>query len=57
MAYCADSNCGYYWKEEWEDFPSCKFNGIPGTAPCEIEDEADEEEDRYTLADLGSNWW
>ena len=26
-------------------------------APCEYEDEEEEVEDRYTLADLGRNWW
>ena len=26
-------------------------------APCEYEDEEDEGEDCYTLADLGNNWW
>ena len=37
MGTCERINCGYYWKEEWEDFPSCKFHGF-GPAPCEIDD-------------------
>jgi hypothetical protein len=37
MAYCESSNCGYYWQEEWEDYPSCKFHGF-GPAPCEVDD-------------------
>lgn len=42
MSYCEQSNCGYYWKEEGEDFPSCHFEGW--TAPCEYEDDYEEEE-------------
>lgn len=34
---CADSNCGYYWQDEGEDYPSCHFDGI-GKAPCEEDD-------------------
>ena len=41
MSYCEQSNCGYYWKEEWEDFPSCHFEGW--VAPCEYEDDYKEE--------------
>ncbi len=53
MSRC--ENCGYYWQEAWEDYPSCKYND-PWPAPCEYDDE-EEIEDRYTLADLGNNWW
>ena len=42
MSYCEQTNCGYYWKEEGEDFPSCHFEGL--TAPCEYED-CEENED------------
>lgn len=58
---CADSGCGYYWQDEDEDYPRCHFDGF-GKAPCE-EDDWDAEpieeevEDRYTLDDLGPNWW
>lgn len=38
MSYCERSNCGYYWKEEWEDFPSCHFEGPNNWAPCEQDD-------------------
>ena len=34
---CKDSNCGYYWQEEGEDYPRCHFEGI-GKAPCEEDD-------------------
>ena len=43
MARCADSNCGYYWQEEWEPYPSCNYND-PWPAPCEYDDEPEEEE-------------
>ena len=51
------SECNFYWQEEGEKFPSCKADpNFP--APCEEEDYEDEEvEDRYTLDDLGNNWW
>lgn len=49
MNYCEEINCGYYWAEEWEVFPSCHFVGWWG-APCEendyvSDDDYDEEEE------------
>jgi hypothetical protein len=44
---CADSNCGYYWQDADEDYPSCHFDGF-GKAPCEEDDcdgVCDEEDD------------
>ena len=41
---CADSNCGYYWQEEGEDYPRCHFDGY-GKAPCEEDDWDDEPAD------------
>ena len=41
---CADSNCGYYWQEEGEDYPHCHFDGY-GKAPCEEDDWDDEPAD------------
>ena len=38
---CADSNCGYYWQDEDDDYPRCHFDGY-GNAPCE-EDDWDEQ--------------
>ena len=38
---CADSNCGYYWQDEDDDYPRCHFDGF-GKAPCE-EDDWDED--------------
>jgi hypothetical protein len=57
MSYCDKMNCGYYYKDEDDDFPCCHFVGPDGTAPCEYDDEDDEVEDEYTLADLGANWY
>ena len=34
---CID--CGYYYKEEDDDFACCHFVGPIGWAPCEDEDE------------------
>lgn len=47
MARCADG-CGYYWQEEWEDYPSCHYND-PWPAPCEYDDALEEEEDEDYL--------
>ena len=33
---CGD-NCGYWWQNEDEDCPSCRFDGF-GKAPCEEDD-------------------
>ena len=57
MSYCDKINCGYYYKAEEDDFPCCHFDGPNGWAPCECDDEDDEIEDEYTLADLGANWY
>ena len=54
------SECGYHWQEEGEQFPCCHFNGPEGWAPCEYEEEPEEEEeveDRYTYEDLGWGWY
>lgn len=44
MSECEKRNCGYYWKEEDEEYPSCHFEGPVGWAPCE-QDEQDEYEE------------
>lgn len=51
MSRCADSNCGYYYKKEGEDYPRCQYpEDDPFPAPCEYddyeEDYDDYEEDR-----------
>jgi hypothetical protein len=42
MTYCDKINCGYWYKLEDEDFPSCHCEDW--TAPCE--ETYDEDEDR-----------
>lgn len=37
MLKCED--CNYYWQDEWEDYPSCKYPpNDPWPAPCEEDD-------------------
>lgn len=46
MNICERMNCGYWWKEEDEDYPSCHFPSdeiFP--APCEEDDWDSEEPD------------
>jgi len=38
---CKD--CGYFWKDEGEDIPSCHYRWNDGYAPCEV-DEREEDE-------------
>lgn len=38
MATCADSNCGYYWKDEDEEYPRCHYPDDGTLAPCEYDD-------------------
>lgn len=48
------SECCFCWQAEGEAYPRCHYTS-PFPAPCEEEEE--EVEDRYTLDDLGNNWW
>ena len=60
MPRCSDGPCGYWRQDEDEDYPRCHYpEDDPFPAPCECDDEPIEEEveDRYTLDDLGANWW
>lgn len=43
MGPCEKRNCGYFWQEEWEDYPTCHFEGPEGWAPCEQDDYIEEE--------------
>ena len=38
MATCADSNCGYYYKKEGEEYPHCQYPDDGPPAPCEYDD-------------------
>lgn len=39
MGPCEAINCGYFWQEEWEDFPTCHYPYDDGYAPCELEEQ------------------
>ena len=42
---CSD-NCGYWWQDENESYPSCHYEGPNAWAPC-----AQEEFDAETIDD------
>ena len=37
--------CPWYWQNEDEEYPSCKYRYNDECAPCEIEDQERETED------------
>lgn len=41
------SDCVYFWREEWEEYPGCKWvSRCPGDfLPCEEEESEREEEE------------
>ena len=44
---CGD-NCGYWWQDEDEDYPSCHFDpDSPWPAPCEYDGEEDDTDFDY----------
>lgn len=44
---CGD-NCGYWWQDEDEDYPSCHFDhNSPWPAPCEYDGEEDDTDFGY----------
>ena len=45
MSECEKMNCGYWWKEEGEDYPRCHYPDDGTLAPCEYEDEDDDWDD------------
>ena len=38
------TECGYYYKTEKDKYPYCHFEGPEGWAPCEQEEDIEEEE-------------
>ena len=38
MGPCEARNCGYFWKDENEDFPRCHWEDDGFPAPCEEDD-------------------
>lgn len=53
MARCADSNCGYYYRKENEEYPRCHYDD-PWPAPCEYDDEpeGDSYEEEYSELEM-----
>ena len=53
---CPD--CGYHWKEEWEDYPSCHWESrCPGdVAPCDEEPYYEEDNDEEDWFEDEENW-
>ena len=46
---CGD-NCGYWWQDEDEDFPSCHLDpDSPWPAPCEYDGEEDDTDFDYDI--------
>lgn len=45
------TECGYHYKTEEDEYPCCHFEGPEGWAPCEQEEEGEEEDDPYTIKD------
>jgi hypothetical protein len=46
MSRCADSNCGYYYAKEGEDYPRCQYlEDDPFPAPCEYDDYSETDDD------------
>ena len=44
---CGD-NCGYWWQDEDEDYPSCHFDSNSSwPAPCEYDGEEDDTDFDY----------
>lgn len=39
---CVD--CPYHWREEGEEYPVCHYGWNDGYAPCEVDDNYDDEE-------------
>lgn len=36
-------NCGYWWQEAGEDYPSCHYEGPDEWAPCAQDGECEDE--------------
>lgn len=39
MGYCETINCGYWYKDEDEDFATCHYDDRHSCAPCDEEEE------------------
>ena len=43
MLRCDDSNCGYYYADKGSHYKYCHFDDDPWPAPCECDDDYEEE--------------
>jgi len=43
MLKCSD--CGYWWQDRGEEYPSCHYEGPDAWAPCEQDEYVEEDED------------
>ena len=44
MNRCEVMNCGYWYADEGEKFPSCKCDLPEGWAPCEVEENENDDD-------------
>ena len=44
MSECEKMNCGYWWKEEGEDYSRCHYPDDGTPAPCEYDDDYEPED-------------
>lgn len=47
MSLCDRINCGYYYKGEGDDYPTCHCPDDLHPAPCEDDEEEEEEDDPF----------
>lgn len=52
MSECEKMNCGYWYKEEGEDYPHCHYPDDGTLAPCEYEDDWDDYDRDYEPDDI-----
>lgn len=43
MGYCETINCGYWYKDEDESFATCHYEDDDGCAPCDEEEEENDD--------------
>ena len=55
MNECKVRNCGYWYQDEYEEYPSCHYNDPRFPAPCEEDDSCDDGWDDYEPDDIDSD--
>ncbi len=51
MGECEKINCGYFWKDEDEDYPRCHYPDDGTKAPCEYDDDYEDDYEDYDDCD------